>query len=395
MNDQNALVMMAARRRQVLLGLAGVACLGPVQAQPRPVLQVGPGRAVRSLAMAARQARDGMLIEVDAGDYVADVAAWRRKDLSLKAVGGRVRLLAQGAHAEGKGIFVTSAPGISIEGFDFIGARVPQGNGAGIRLESGNLRVVDCTFRDCEMGLMTSGAADAWLEVEGCEFSHAAARPGNAPAHLLYAGRIARLTVTGSYFHHGRVGHLIKSRAAFSLVSGNRLTDEIGGSASYELEFPDGGVAVVIGNVIQQGAETQNPYIVAYGAESLAHPRHELYLMHNTLVDNRPSGGVYLRVAPGPVRVRAMNNLLVGGGRLAAESSWDLRNNPEVDWDVFVMAARDNYTPRAEAPLRGRVVDPGPGPDGLSLRLERQYRHPRGTVALARPAQYPGALQGP
>ncbi|HEX2012392.1 MAG TPA: hypothetical protein VJN44_15800 [Roseateles sp.] len=389
----------APDRRRLLLG----ACLAPLlaaaeaRAQPpqRPVLRVGPGRAVRSLGEAARQARDGMLIEVDTGEYPGDVAVWRQNDLSLKAVGGRVRLPAGSAVAEGKGIFVSAGERIAIEGFDFSGARAPDGNGAGIRLERGSLRLVDCSFSDCQMGLLSSDDAAARLELLDCEFSRAATRPGDAPAHLLYVGGIARLSVSGCYFHQGRIGHLLKSRAAHNLITYNRLTDELGGRASYELEFPNGGVAVLLGNLVQQSAQTENPYLIVYGAEGLApRGRHELCLAHNTLVDNLPRDGAYLRVAPGPVRVRAFNNLLVGNRRFATESSWDLRNNLVVDWDAFVLAARENYTPRPGSPLRGKVVDPGPGPDGLSLRPERQYRHPRGSVALSGPAQFPGALQG-
>ena len=392
---QNRCSSSVGGRRGLLLGLGALACAGLARAQPaRPLLRVGPTQALRSLASAARQARDGCDIEVDAGDYVADTAVWQASKLSLRAVGGRVRLIAGGASAEGKGIFVTRGEQISIEGFDFSGARVADGNGAGIRLERGSLRLRDCSFRDCEMGLLTANDPAIRLEVENCEFGHAAPRPGQAPAHLLYAGRIGRLLVTGCYFHHGRIGHLLKSRAALSLVAYNRLSDEIGGRASYELEFPNGGVAIVLGNVIQQSAQTENPHLLAYGAEGLGPGRHELCLVHNTLVDNLPQDGVYLRVSPGAARVMAVNNLLVGGARFAAEAGWDLRNNLPVDWDMFVQAARDNYAPRPGSPLRGRVAEPGPGPDGQPLRLLRQYRHPHASQALAGPALFPGALQG-
>lgn len=381
-------------RRGLLLALATATCGGAL-AQPatRPVLRVGPAQALRSLASAARQARDGFDIEVDAGDYVADVAVWRANDLRLRAVGGRVRVIAGGAAAENKGIFVTAGERIRIEGFDFIGARAADAIGSGVRLERGTLLLRDCSFRDCEMGLLTANHPAIRLEVENCEFSHAAQRPGNAPAHLLYAGSIGHLAVSGSYFHHGRIGHLLKSRAAWNVVAYNRLSDEAGGRASYELEFPNGGVAVVLGNLIQQGAQTENPYLIAYGAEGLRHARNELYLVHNTLVDNLPKEGRYLRLAAGTTRSLAVNNLLVGGGRFLTEPGRDSRNNLPVEQDIFVQAARDDYVPRPGSALRGQVADPGPGPDGLSLRPERQYRHPHASAVLAGPPQFPGALQ--
>ena len=129
-----------------------------------------------------------------------------------------------------------------IEGFDFVGCAVPDGNGAGIRLEAGSLTLVDCGFRDNENGVLTSNDDSVELDVIDCDFGAVVWRRG--VTHNLYVGSIKRLSVTGSYFHHGLLGHLLKSRAAVNHILYNRLTDEIGGRASYELEFPNGGVAV-------------------------------------------------------------------------------------------------------------------------------------------------------
>ena len=67
-----------------------------------------------------------------------------------------MRLIASGAHARCKGIFVTRGQRQRIEGLDFIGARTWTRNGAGIRLEAGSLTLVDCRFEDNENGVLTS-----------------------------------------------------------------------------------------------------------------------------------------------------------------------------------------------------------------------------------------------
>lgn len=355
------------------------------------MLRVGPGEAVKTLAAAAARAKPGMRIEVAAGDYLADVAAWRQDDLQLKAIGGRVRLIAQGAHAEGKGIFVTAGQRISIEGFDFIGAQVPDTDGAGIRLERGTLALRDCSFSRCEMGLMTSNDPQVELSLQGCEFFDCERAPGK-PAHLLYAGRIARLAVQGCYFHQGRTGHLLKSRAALNHILYNRLSDEPGGRASYELEFPEGGQALVLGNLIEQSASTENPHLIAFGAEGYKHPRNELWLAHNTLVDGRPAGGVFLRLRSGGT-LKASNNLLVGAGRWDEAAEGTLLNNLRAGLQDFIAPQRYDFRLRPDSPLRGRRVEPGPGPEGLALAPSRQYRHPRDSEALAGPARHPGAMQ--
>jgi hypothetical protein len=373
------------RRRSLLM-----ASLAPVLTRAAPVLQVGPKRAIRSLAAAARQARDGMLVEVDAGDYVADVAAWPQHGLVLRAVGGRVRLIASGAHVQGKGIFVMTGRRQRIEGFDFIGAAVPERNGAGIRLEAGSLTLVDCGFADNENGLLTANDETVELDIVDCDFGPIALRDGKT--HNLYVGAIRRLAVTGSYFHHGQLGHLLKSRAALNHILYNRLSDEIGGRASYELEFPNGGVAVVMGNLIVQSSTTQNPHVISFGVEGARWEKQALYLVNNTLVDRLPSGGIWLRVTPPQAEVVLANNLLVGTPKLAAEGYWTRRANFTADWDEFVRAARDDYRLKPDSALRGKAVDAGEG-GGLRLSPTREYRHPHSSVALGGPTRHPGAFQ--
>lgn len=302
-------------------GRAGTALLasGAVFAQSSlpvasdPVMQVGPDRAIKSIASAADLARAGTTIQVDAGVYPADVAVWQQDGITVRAGGGRVRLLAQGAAAEGKAIWVVRARGMRVEGFDFVGARVADRNGAGIRLERGTLVVRDCSFVDNQNGLLTSNDPTVELDVINSEFGYNGY--GDGQSHNLYAGTIARLSVTGSYSHHARVGHLLKSRAAQSRIVDNRLIDGDDGTASYELEFPNGGVAYVVGNTIAQSTRTENPYLIAFGAEGYKWPRNSLYLANNTLVNPLPHG-LYLKVAPGADAVQMVDNVLVGYGSL-------------------------------------------------------------------------------
>ncbi len=354
-----------------------------------PPLRVGPARAVKSIAAAARLAVDGGIIEIDAGNYIGDVAVWTRDNLTVRAVGGRVRLQAAGAAAEGKGIWVVRARNMSVEGFDFQGARVPDRNGAGIRLERGSLHVRDCSFTDNEMGLLTNNDRETVLEIENSEFARNGRPDGHN--HQLYAGAIARLSVTGSYLHHGAIGHLLKSRAAVNHIFYNRLTDEAGGRSSYELEFPNGGTALVIGNLIGQSAQTQNRHLVAFGTEGSKGAVNALYLVHNTLIDGLPSGGGFLRAAAGST-VQATNNLLVGAGRLELPAGADARDNPQVDARDFVAATLEDHRWRPDAPGWGRSSDAG-RVHGHPLQPTREYLHPRSTRALDGPPRWPGALQ--
>jgi len=354
------------------------------------IIRVGPSREVKTLAAASALLKEAGTIEVDAGEYRADVAVWKQNNLTLRAVGGRVKLIASGAAAEGKGIWVVRGGRIEVDGFDFLDAKVPDRNGAGIRFDRGHLIVRNSAFINNENGILTGGDKDSILEIENCEFGNNGS--GDGRTHNLYVGSIKRLSVTGSYFHHARVGHLLKSRAAENHIFYNRLTDEIGGRASYELEFPSGGIAYVVGNVIQQGSQTENPHIISYAAEGYKWPDNELYLINNTLVDNRPNNGVFLRIKPGNVKVQAINNLLVGKGKLDSAGPGHYQNNTNVDWGEFVRAQREDFRLVKDSKLIGKGINPGIA-NGVNLKLVKEYRHPRGTAPIANPLLNPGAMQ--
>ncbi len=384
---------MAILTRRNLLQGGVLACVSATtwrSAWAQNVVRVGPSHAIKSIAAAAAVARDGDAIEVQAGDYLGDIAIWTRDNITVRAVGGRVRLVASGMAAEGKAIWVVRGGRMTVEGFDFSGSRVSDKNGAGIRLEKGALSVRDCSFTDSQNGILTGNNPTVELDIVNTEFGYNG--HGDGQSHNLYVGEIARLAVSGSYFHHAKVGHLLKSRAAVNHIVCNRLTDETGGSASYELEFAAGGVAYVVGNIIQQGSQTQNPHLISYAAEGYKWPRNELYLINNTLVDDRPQGGVFLRVKPGNATIKAVNNLLVGKGTLNTAGPGEYRNNITVGWEEFERAAREDYRLRAQSKLLGTAEDAGLA-SGQALMPDSEYVHPRKVVRLKMPARHPGALQ--
>jgi len=274
---------------------------------------VGPGGNVGTIAAAASIARDGDVVEVEAGTYRGDVAVWAQASLTIRAIGGRARLLADGANAEGKAIWVIRHGTFTIEGFDFIGTRVPDGNGAGIRFERGELTVRDSRFLDNQMGLLTGNDERSQLTVERCEFSGPV--DGAHWYHNLYVGLIDFLTVRDTWSHSARAGHLLKSRARVNRVVDNRLVDG-DGNASYELEFPNGGIAQVHGNLIEQSPRSSNPVIVSIGAEGYRWPVNELEMSDNTVVNRRDGSAVFVRAALGPMRATVTDNTWVGRGQL-------------------------------------------------------------------------------
>ena len=354
-------------------------------------IRVGQDYPVKTIAAAARLAQDGDIIEITAGDYVGDTAVWTQTDLKIRGINGRPRLIAEGKAAEEKGIWVIRGGDILVENIEFTGARVANRNGAGIRFERGKLKVRKCVFKDNENGMLVGNDPSMILEIEDSEFGDNGA--GDGQSHNLYVGTIERFVVQGSYFHHARVGHLLKTRARENFIYYNRLTDEPGGRASYELEFPAGGLAFVVGNLIEQGEKTENPTIISFGAEGYKWSRNDLYLSHNTIVNDRLEGGVFILARPGSAYVKALNNVLVGKGDLDLKTRADIDQNWRLDRSEFVLPEGFDFRLKPDSQAAGAADDPGEAM-GASLRPTREYSYRVGTELLPLTSSFnPGAFQ--
>ena len=355
---------------------------------------VGPGEKITTLTEAARLARDGEVIEVRPGTYRGQPAIWKQNDLVIRGAGERPVMLADGKSAEDKAIWVVRGGKVRIENIEFRGARVADLNGAGIRFEKGSLTVRGCAFYDNEMGILTASAPDL-LEVIDSEFGDAPRHKGSLH-HLLYVGTIGKFILRGSRFSNGYIGHLVKSRARENFVLYNMLVDGAGGKASYELEFPNGGVAYVIGNTIGQSAGTDNPRMVSYGAEGAKWPENALYMAHNTLINDAYVGtfvSVWYDKMASNIEVWLLNNLTVGAGDLLKPAQGRFDGNRSVGRNELVEFGGIPLKLTNQSPLRGAVRPPGQAPD-MDLLPDAEFVFPVGTRRM-RPASslVPGAFQ--
>jgi hypothetical protein len=326
-----------AARRRWCLGLAVAMPLAAPAQDGARTLGVGPGERFRTLQDAVRAAGSGDTIHVQPGEYHGDVAVVALPRLTIRGLGAGAVFHADGQDAQGKAMLVVRGD-VVIENLEFRGARVPAGNGAGIRFERGRLTVRRCRFFDNEMGILTANDADMELDVVDCEFGVAPRHEGSLH-HLLYVGAIGAFSIQGSRFSGGWRGHLLKSRAHRSRVLYNHLDDRPAGEASYELEFPNGGHNAVVGNLIGQSAKTQNPDLVSMGAEARDGMGGSLVLAHNTLVNAAGAEARFVHVwterLAGETPVRMANNLFVGPGELDLPAAWDGGGNRLVGLDSF------------------------------------------------------------
>lgn len=348
------------------------------------VLRVGPSRTFTTLRAANAAAHDGDTIEIDAGTYTDDVTVWRQNDVVLRGRGGRAHLhgtkvipfVSGDDQQNGKGLLVVSGSNIRLENMEFSGSQVTDQNGAGVRNEGRNLTICNGYFHDNENGFL--GGAYGTLTVEYSELAHNGF--GDiGHTHNIYVddGGSAgdQLVFRYNYSHHANIGHLLKTRAAVNYVLYNRLTDEADGTASYELDVPNGGRTFVIGNLIEQGPATDNAIIIAYGAEGLSGGRtHELYLVNNTIVNDRGSG-TFMDVASGTAVFRTINNLFVGSGTLASGKTAQATTNLQTAAPQLVNLDGFDYHLTAASPARDAGSAPGTA-SGVDLTPVFQYQHP-------------------
>jgi hypothetical protein len=382
-----------AALRRTLVGLAAWPAL-PLPAQGA-VLRVGPGGDVARFAQAIALASDGDQLQILPGDYLGDVAVIHQKRLDIVGIGQQPVFHGDGRHAEGKALWVVRSGDIRIENIAFRGARVPDGNGAGIRFERGRLRLHRCSFADNEMGLLSGNDGSAVLAISDCEFADAP--PGQRMLHhLLYVGRIGAFSITGSRLRRGHVGHLIKSRAGRSLITYNCIVDGADGNASYEIDLPNGGDATLIGNLIGQSARTENPALLSFGAEGAPWPQSRLRLAHNTFVSDLAVGTRFVQAwhdrMPDALGVVALNNLLLGDGELLLGPGARAEGNVALPRAALGEAEQASCVLASDAPWRGRAA--ALAGDDASLRPTAQFELPLGTRTLRHVARWsPGALQ--
>jgi hypothetical protein len=85
------------------------------------------------------------------------------------------------------------------------------------------------------------------------------------------------------------LGMRSKSRAANTIIENSRITDGPNGTASYSIDLPNGGNARNDNDVIEQGPNTDNPIIVAYGEEGSVYASSSLAITGNQIFNDLSS----------------------------------------------------------------------------------------------------------
>ncbi|MDE2567730.1 MAG: right-handed parallel beta-helix repeat-containing protein, partial [Sphingomonadales bacterium] len=206
------------RAKMLALGAAVLAAIpaASVLAQPAsaPFTIEGTSMGFASLQQAVDAIGEGSgTIRIAAGVY-RQCAVQQGGDVAYVAdIPGQV--VFDGVTCEGKAALVMRGRSMRVTGVIFQNMRVPDANGAGIRLERGDLGVSQSWFRDSEEGILTADDPAHQVLVEKSTFTRLGrCDRGLSCAHSIYVGDYGMLTVRQCRFEQGRGGHYVKSRAA-------------------------------------------------------------------------------------------------------------------------------------------------------------------------------------
>lgn len=285
-------------------------------------LEVGPDKPLKQPSDAAAVAAEGDHIIISPGEYF-DCAVWRAGKLVIEGGGKPEDTVITDKTCQGKGLFLTDGEGITIRNLTLARARVPDGNGAGLRMEAANLTVEHVRFVNNQNGILTNNDVRGTLIVRDSEFLRNGACGGSC-AHGLYAGNLDLLRVERSKFFETRQAHHIKSRARRTEVIDSDLQDGANGTASYQIEVPNGGTVIVRGCTIQKGPKAGNHAgAIVIGMEGVTQPTREITVENNSF---RVDGGYtsYLVVNETATEAALKGNRLSG-------SAQALRGDGEVE----------------------------------------------------------------
>jgi hypothetical protein len=249
-----------------LLCLSASAATAQGGGAPFTVVETGAGFAHLQQAVDA----------IGAGGGTIQIAPGRYRDCAVQN-GGTIRYRAtqpgtavfSGGVCEGKAALVLHGRSAEVSGIVFENMAVSDGNGAGIRLETGDLAIDESVFRNSQQGLLTASFPNGAITISRstfsglgtCEFS-------GGCAHSIYVGDYGSLTVTHSRFEAGQGGHYIKTRAPRVRIVDNSFDDSRGHLTNYMIDLSNGATGQISGNEMVQGKDKDNySTFIALGAE--------------------------------------------------------------------------------------------------------------------------------
>lgn len=271
--------------RKILLLAALLAA--PTAAQPGvakapfTIAESGQGFANLQDALMSIRGQDGTIV-IAPGTYRQCGIQQAGRITFKAAIPGTV--IFENETCEGKAALVLRGAGSVVDGIIFRNLRVGDGNGAGIRIEMGDLTVKDSMFLDSQEGILGANGAPVTISIDRSTFA-GLGQCDETPdcAHSVYLGTPGRVSITRSRFERGRGGHYVKLRVANVRIVDNSFDDTRGNNTNYMIDLPEGATGLIANNVFVQGTRKENHSgLIVVSAEAHTYSSEGLTITNNT-----------------------------------------------------------------------------------------------------------------
>lgn len=278
--------------RKVLLVL--LALSAPAAAQeargPYTLAETGQSFAELQQAVNAIGDRKGTIL-VAAGTH-RDCAVQEAGFITFKAAEPG-KAIFEAETCEDKAALVLRGKGALVDGLVFRGYSVNDGNGAGIRIEQGDLTVTNAMFLDSQEGILGGNPSNQRITIDRTTFSGLGQcdQAVNC-SHSIYLITRGQVTVTRSRFERGTGGHYVKLRVPHLTIADNSFDDSQGKNTNYMIDLSEGGTGEIVRNTFVQGANKENGSgLIVVAPEGRTYPSDGLTIADNVASMAPGAGG--------------------------------------------------------------------------------------------------------
>ena len=270
-------------RLPILSALALIAAPAAAQQERAPFVVAETGQGFAHLDDAVNAVRDGTATILIAPGTYRECTVQTGGRITFKAVQPGTAIF-ESQTCEEKAAFVLRGRGSAVDGIVFRGFAVPDGNGAGIRIEMGDLTVTNSMFLDSQEGILGGGHETVRrIAIDHTTFAGLGQCETENCSHSIYLAVDGEVAVTNSRFERGTGGHYVKLRARRVTITGNSFDDSRGSKTNYMIDLSEGGTGLIAGNTFVQGRAKENSSaLIVVAAEGRTYPSTGLRIEGNT-----------------------------------------------------------------------------------------------------------------
>ena len=306
--------------RSLILLLAFATPAAAQQARaPFTIAETGQGFA--TIDEAVSEVRDGTATILIAPGIYRQCTVQTGGKITFKAIQPGTAIF-ENEVCEDKAAFVLRGRGSVVDGLIFRGYSVSDGNGAGIRIEMGDLTVTNSMFLDSQEGILGGGHETVrHIRIDRTSFAGLGQCETENCSHAIYLAVDGLVTVTNSRFERGTGGHYVKLRARRVDIEGNSFDDSRGTKTNYMIDLSEGGTGIIAGNTFVQGRNKENSSgLIVVAAEGRTYPSNGLRVEGNTasMAPGAPGN-------PAFVADLSKSNIMLSGNQLSGMRAFERR----------------------------------------------------------------------